>query len=207
MTYTIVPNSGQSLGITRVPINTNFSLIQSVFAANHIGFNNTGAGKHSLIQMPTVQAASPGTAAGEVALYTRTVAGVPQLFYQSQSIAAAGTDVQMTKVIAASLSTLGGNANYQVGVPSSTGGWSFLPGGLIMNYATSTSLAAGANVVNFACPFPNACISVVITPVRTNNPGNVDIVYVQTKTASNFTCYNTSNSGDISIINWFAIGF
>lgn len=98
MTYIVLPDSGQTLGVSRPKINTNFSLIQSVFDLNHVTFNNSGAGKHRMMQMPVVQAASPGTAAGEIALYTKTAAvtAKPELFWQPESIAAAGADVQMT---------------------------------------------------------------------------------------------------------------
>lgn len=85
MTYTVLPNSGQSLGVTRVPINTNFSLIQSVFALNHIGFNLTGAGKHKFVEMPE-QSPPETTIVDEGALYVAQgiVSAQAELFFRRE---------------------------------------------------------------------------------------------------------------------------
>ena len=69
MTYNNnVPQSGQTLGNTRSPINTNFSLIASVEAVNHVAFNSSGAGKHKFLQMPeqgVAPSGAPTTAVNE----------------------------------------------------------------------------------------------------------------------------------------------
>ena len=36
-----VPLSGQSLGVTRVPINQNFSVIDADFSVDHVAYNTT----------------------------------------------------------------------------------------------------------------------------------------------------------------------
>jgi hypothetical protein len=92
MTYTILPNSGQSLGVTRVPINTNFSLIQTVFDNNHVDFNVAGAGKHKFLQMP-VQSVAPPTIANEGAFYSKTQTADSQAFWRFSN---SGTELQIT---------------------------------------------------------------------------------------------------------------
>lgn len=161
MTYTILPNSGQSLGVTRAPINTNFSLIQSVFATNHIGFNNTGAGKHTLIQFPIPQT-TPVTAANEIAIYPKIVSSVPQLFFRPQS---AGTEVQLTNAITPAGFTPTFNP-VNVGGQPVTGGAlvTFLPGNMILigGVVTGTNGASGIQQIIF--PFNVGTIaSVTIT--------------------------------------------
>jgi hypothetical protein len=169
MTYTIVPNSGQSLGVTRVPINTNFSLIKSVFDQNHVDFNAAGAGKHLKIQMPTVQAASPGTAAGEIALYTKTVAGNPELFWQPQSIAAAGADIRMT--ITSPLPATFTPAFSPAVAAGNIAIVTFLPNGYlqIAGYVAGAGGASSAQTITF--PFNiTAFTSVNVTKFSTSGP-------------------------------------
>lgn len=188
MSYTVLPNSGQSLGVTRAPINTNFSLIQSVFAENHVGFNNVGAGKHKFVVMPQ-QGSAPTTIAGEAALYTKAGTTGTALFMIRD--ANAGTEVQLT-------SSSVGN------VQSANSGWTWLPGGLFMQWGQN-AVVGGSNVIGFPVPFDTLTppYSVVITPVR--NSINVDIVYLDSSTNADFTAFNTSGAG-ITMINWIAIG-
>lgn len=187
MTYTILPNSGQSLGVTRAPINTNFSLIKSAFDQNHFDFNAVGAGKHKFVVMPQ-QGSAPTTVAGEGALYTKAGTSGTALFMIRDGNA--GTEVQLT-------SSSVGN------VQSANSGWTWLPGGLFMQWGQN-AVVGGANVIAFPVPFDIAPYSVVITPVRITT-SNVDIVYLTSSTAANFTASSTSASG-ITDINWIAIG-
>lgn len=151
MSYTPnVPVSGQSLGNSRPIINQNFQTIQTVFDINHVDFNVSGAGKHNLIQIPTAQSASPGTIAGEIALYSKNVSGVPQLFFQKQNIAAAGADIQMTT---------------NVDPVALEGGTSFLPGGLILQWGKAANGGAGTTIVGFNSAFPNNVFNVSVTPI------------------------------------------
>lgn len=94
MTYTILPNSGQSLGVTRVPINTNFSLIQTIFDNNHVDFNvAVDAGKHKFLQMP-VQGVAPPTIANEGAFYAKiTSTADAEAFWRFQN---SGLELQIT---------------------------------------------------------------------------------------------------------------
>ncbi len=176
MTYTILPNSGQSLGVTRIPINTNFSIIQSVFDKNHIDFNATsGPGKHKLIQFPIVQASSPGTAAGEVALYTKNVTGaVPEIFFQPQSTAADGTDIQLTaNIIPAVFVPTYNPASVSGAAVTGSAFVTFLPGNLIMisGFATGTNGTGSVQQITF--PFNITVVwSVQITRFTQNGPSS-----------------------------------
>lgn len=63
-----VPQPGQTLLVTRNPINQNWTTINAGFLQNHIELGIAGAGKHKFLQMPE-QGAAPVTAANEAGLY------------------------------------------------------------------------------------------------------------------------------------------
>ena len=58
-----VPLAGQSLGITRDPVNNNFSTINSAFLVDHVEYNTAGQGKHNKVTFP-VQGGAPAFTAG-----------------------------------------------------------------------------------------------------------------------------------------------
>jgi hypothetical protein len=137
MTYTSLPNSGQSLGQTRAAIKNNFDEIKASFDINHIDFDLAGNGKHLLIQMPTPQT-SPVTAASEIALYPKLDGALaPQLFFRPQNNA---NEIQMTHTVPATVN----NAN---GAGSLTR-YTFLPGDLvfIVGYTTNTQDSSTINL-------------------------------------------------------------
>ncbi len=194
MTYTVLPNSGQSLGVTRVPINTNFSLIQSAFAVNHVGFNNSGAGKHKFVQMPA-QASSPGTAAAETAIYSRTaligVSNETNLYWQFPGTAAAGPDVVMTRFITPSVTT---------------NGITFLPGGLIMQWGILNTPGSAGTVFFTPLPqvtFPNAIFSVQLTGRKSGSDVSFSLDAVPL--VDRFTYRADSSSAQE--LYWIAIGY
>jgi len=131
-----VPKAGQTLGNTRVDINQNFSVIGSTFAVDHVGYNDIGQGKHNKVTMP-VQSADPVTAASELALYSKTVSGVPALVLRQQSSGAI-TD----------FTTAG----------KTTAGWTRLPSGILLkwNYGVAFSGASYDLIINTSTNVPGS---------------------------------------------------
>lgn len=125
-----IPQATDQLSISQNDILNNFASIGSWAAINHIGFDATGAGKHSFIQFPTVQGSDIATAAGEVALYTKTgVTNVPALFFRGQSNATVGS---------------GGFTEYGSGAT----GWTRLPSGILIKWGyTSNTLPNPSTIV------------------------------------------------------------
>ena len=131
-----VPLTGQSLGVTRVPINDNFTVIAADFAVDHVAYNTTNEGKHKQVTMP-VSAGAPPTAAGEVALFSRTspLTGAPEMAWERQSN---GAVVEFTGGLLAS------------------SGWSYLPSGVLLKWGhtsatglTTVTFPIGANIPAF----------------------------------------------------------
>lgn len=179
-----MPASGQSLGFTRPLVNANFGNYRENMEVNHHDVNSANFGKHDLIQIPTVQAASPGTAAGEIALYTKTVSGAPQLFFQLQNIAPGGTDIQLTNSTVNLVATPGA-------VP--------LMGGMIMQWGNGSF--ANNDTVTFFTTFT----SVVSIQVTINDNVTSPNAFVRSNTQSDFV-FGTSAGAAVKIY-WLAIGF
>lgn len=88
MVYVLLPNSGQSLGVTRAPIRENFRLIQEAFDRNHYDFDAVNQGKHSVIQLPE-QTVFPVTPANEGQLLAREYNTKTELAWRPENTAAA----------------------------------------------------------------------------------------------------------------------
>lgn len=182
-----IPQPTQSLGQTWSPIQANFNAIQAAWVINHVDYNslNPLAGKHNLVTMPE-QAADPVTLADEMAIYTKDVNGISQLFIAPE---AAGVVRNIT------------GAYYTPALPWALGskGYTTLPSGLFLQFGYNT--ITGTGPIAFPIAFPNACFIVQTTiSIDTNI-----IMSVNTITAANFTI-NKSSLATISFY-WFAIGY
>lgn len=152
-----VPLSGQSLNVTRVPINTNFLTINTAFAVNHVVYNDGSGnqGKHFFIEFP-IPASTPTTAAGEVGLYSRTstLTSQPELVFAHQSGSTAPAAAQIVEFTSAGWA-----------VP----GWCRLPSGILMKWGFASAVGNVATTVTFPTggsipPFSVTPYAVLLTP-------------------------------------------
>lgn len=191
MTYSSSPNSGQSLGQTRDQIRTNSDLLKSSLAINHVDLGLADVGKHKFVVMP-VQGAAPTTAASEAATYTKTVSARSQLFFIRDNTA--GTECALTA---------GDTSNARF---AQSPGWSFLPGGLIVQWGTKTNPSTSGSVT-FATSninFPTACFQVMLT-LQHNSSGNESATVQPTPSTTGFS-YRTTSSSANTVLYWIAIG-
>ena len=201
MTFTTdIPVSGDSLGGTRDRIRTNFQEIATVEAVNHIAFNSLGEGKHKFLQMPE-QASAPTTAANEGGFYSKVGANPAEtnLFFRGESD---GFEYQLSRAISASTARFANNTAYQA---NHTGGWSFLPGGLLMQYGARSS-PGSSGTITFPVAFTTGYYSITIGISR-NNSSSTQNVYIDNSVAtspSSFAYDSTSSASDP--IYWMAIG-
>lgn len=90
-----IPNPGDLVLSSQVPLQNNFSEINNAFSENHIGFSNQNAnliGMHSGLVLD--ETSDPTTLSDEVALYTKIgTGGVAQAFFRPSS---SGTPIQLT---------------------------------------------------------------------------------------------------------------
>jgi hypothetical protein len=186
MTYTILPNSGQSLGVTRIPINTNFSLIQSVFDKNHIDFNAPGPGKHKFLQMP-VQSAAPSTLSSEGAFYSKTSKGDAQAFWRFEN---SGIELQMT--------------NNTINAVASPGAVPMMNG---MTMQWGNAIVTSGTPIAFFATFTSV-VSIQVSIVDAG-PAKRLVAYINSFTQSGFIPICLDSSGNPTTLNlyYIAIGF
>jgi hypothetical protein len=163
-----IPQSSDIPAQSQAQILTNFNQTNSVFGINHIEFNNStvaNRGKHKHVSM-IEQGSDPVTAANEVALYSKDVSSVSQLFLRRE---ANGTVIQMT------------GQNPTIAQSGST----FLPGGIVMKWGF-TGVIADNSTVTFASAFPTNCWSVQLTIIDPSATTRILNVKTASLTTANF---------------------
>jgi hypothetical protein len=191
MTFTTdIPISGDSLGSTRDRIRGNFQETAAVMAINHVAFNTVGKGKHKFLQMPE-QGSAPSVLVDEAGFYAKVATNPAEanLFFRGENN---GKEYQLTSADQTNNATFG---NFTAYAANQNGGWSFLPGGLVLQYGT----VSGTNVVVFPKQFKNATVPVVtVTPIGTGTAG---FSIHATPTHTGFTI-----DGNGASTFWIAIG-
>ena len=137
MAYVVLPNSGQTLGKTRAQINTNFSLIQSVFDKNHYDYNDAfgNEGKHTKIQLPE-QTVFPLTPVNEGQLLAREYNTKTQLAWRPENTLATGDQYMLSAMPIRAAARFNGNGALGAKTPE----------GLSFNVTISKSSASNYTV-------------------------------------------------------------
>jgi hypothetical protein len=206
-----IPAAGDDPSVSQGQIQSNFSTLAIDFAVNHVGYGTGPAeGKHKFVEMPARAVVPPTILAGEGAVYTKSVAGTTQLFYTPD---ATGNEYQLTNTKAANFAKFGTNTHYQIS-PSLYGGFTYLPGGLIMQYGSfglfdNFSSLSSSGVINFPIAFSSVPFTVNTTLIRQS--GSTSAVATQTVVyntvgLSSFTWALDSSSTKFVGILWTAIG-
>lgn len=195
----------------------NFQQLNIAYGVNHVPFSDTSgvppggiSGVHKFVQMP-VQTV-PTIQGGQGAIYTNT-AGQSQLFYTSDSLPSNNLEYQLTRAIDASHSLFSTFVNnYNAVGTAYTGGWTFLPGGLLLQYGlynAGVGGLAGAGTIMFPVSFTS--IPYIVQPVliaKVGGTGSVHSVSVISGTITttefqwNLDAATTAQTG----IYWTALG-
>ena len=148
---------------------------------NHVAFGDPNQGKHKFMQMPE-QSAAPTTAVNEAALYSKVDPSSPAesaIFYRQEN---SGNEYQLTTSHKANFAQFG----------QSNPGWSFLPGGLLIQYGTyNQSSSSSGTAVVFPTPFNGVPYSIQLTINR--DSGADASLMVKALTASGFTGRSTTS--------------
>ncbi len=177
-----IPQPTDLISSSAVPIQTNFSQLNTIFDFNHFTWDDATAanrGLHRKIDFPTPTTVAAPTGNDSV-LYPKTVAGVTQLFFDNATVSAQITGGAFT-------SAQNGGIDFPQGVKFRWGAVTF----------TGTS-----QVFTFDTTFASTFV-VVITPINVAavNGG----LRVSTQTAANFTVTASSSVTNASLY-YIAIG-
>lgn len=200
MTYTPdIPVIGDSLGGTRDRIRSNFQLIKSVFGQEHWTFGESDQGIHKRVVMPeatTSGSGIPGTNANAAGLYVDpgTNPAEANLWIRGENN---GKKYQITTLNEANSGRFGKDSS------TNPNGWTFLPGGLILQFGKRTGPGTSGTVLfttsNF--DFPTVCLNVFIS---INSPSGT-ITYSVDSLAK--TGFDYKLSAGPTAFYWQALGY
>lgn len=153
-----IPTVNQSLGTSRVDIVNNFSNLFNTAAVNHYDGNATGAGKHKFVQMPAIpnigQPTIPASGGDEISLYSKSISSRSTLFYTRDSSL---TEIQLTGV------------NPSAANP----GYTYLPGGLLIQFGAVTLTVTNPDIVTLPTSFTDVAsfygVSVTCRDISVNS--------------------------------------
>lgn len=193
MSYIPRPNaSGDTLSASRDPIRTNFTVLQDRFDENHVDLDGgAGGGKHKFLQMPE-QSSAPATAVNELGVYSKVANSISELFLRRES---SGTEIQLTT----------GD------VRANTRGYTFLPGGVLLQWGIITAPSNGGTVTftdDSGIDFPNNiwCLTTTaISKVGGTSTTHVSAPRKDTVLTTGYT-YDWAASTSYVEFYWQAIG-
>jgi hypothetical protein len=196
------PTTNDSLGSTRNKFFTNTASVKTFLDVNHYDFGNTLYGNHKWVLYGRQTGTFPDTttpSALSIATYGSSDGTRTQLWFQPSNDATGAKAIQLTAgdVTAATFST---NTAY---VANLNGGWTFLPGKMLLQYGSFNPNTITA--ITFPIAFSIAPYSLVFGG-STNDSTSVRPSYADgTLTTLGFT-FNGATSGHIKLVTWIAIG-
>lgn len=169
-----------------------------------MSFNATNGGLHNQTRILAQAAIPGGLAAGMGTLYTKTPAGQETtLFYTAGGL---GDEWRLTRTRSGDFATFGTNTNYSNAAnAANNGGWTFLPGGLIMFYGKTLKTAPAVSTMTVTFPFAFTTGVFSITCALTYDPTNN--LRITSSSTSNFVVSVSTDFFPVGQgITWMAIG-
>lgn len=182
-----IPLATDLISSSQDDIKQNFQALNTSWDVNHVGFNSVGAGKHNFVEMPNQTTPGPAGAAGQFVIYSLDDSGQSELWYRRNNEA---TEYQLT------------GKNPSITTAGNTFGYTFLPGGLLIQWkicSTNDTGAFGKNdgaAITFPIAFSSSPYSIQLTAER--NGTTTLGLYFLNPTASGFTL-KVSTNANISI--------
>jgi len=209
-----IPDAPNDPSADQPLMKTNFNNIDSIIDEDHFSFDENNGGLHRQVRMP-LRGGSPGTippglVAGEGTLYTKTVTSTgvlteTGLFYTPDN---STNEYQLTRTITAEITEFGTNIAY--GTPpatfTQTGGWTFLPGGLLMQYGFFGKVGAlgSSGQVQFPVQWSTGAFSITMTLYRSSGDQSLTLDSGTPPTTTTFN-FKSSSAGSNGLY-WTAIG-
>ena len=155
-------------------------------------------------EVGTSGAGVPSTAASEIGVYAKDVSNIAQLFAKGE---ATGSEYQLTSMASGADSTItrfGTNLLYDAAPQNQYGGWTFLPGGLLLMYGTS-NIPPASQTVRFPKSFSAVPYSIQLT-MQSGATSTTSTFYVENIAQANNEMYIYNTSSNTRLLNWMAIG-
>lgn len=187
-----IPTGNLDLDVDYKNIQDNFSQLNTTYAVDHVALTDGTAqnGYHKAMHM--VQQVAPAAVSGVGSLYCTTVTDgldTDQILYYKTGL---NKIIQMTR-------------NF---VPlAATNGYTFIPGGLMVQWGRIGSPVSGDNTVLFATSnkdFPSNCFNVFLSLERSN--ANTSMIVIKTGSISKTGFKAILPTSGSTAFFWLAIG-
>jgi len=159
-----IPTGNVDLDIDYLNIQGNFQQLDTSFGVDHVTFSNVTPqnGYHTSVHFNPISTTATNPPNNQPVVAPATVAGIGQLF---------SSQINDGNTVDTALYFLTGNglltqmtANIQPVLAQN--GYTFLPGGLLMQWGIVTPIATAIVTVNLPIPFKNNFFNVSITPIK-----------------------------------------
>ncbi len=198
-TYTTgIPAAGNNPSVDQPKMQTNTNSINSLIAVDHFTFSSGNAGAHNRVQLGEIATTIPAglKGGGFETLYAKVAGSAPlgplgEIFYHR---AGALTGIQLTGPGTPTL-----NVN---------NGYTFLPGGIMIQWGLKQPAVAGDNVIAFTPVFSNQCLHVTVSVVS-NTAGVIATNKQGSTSVAGFTAIVSPliPVGTLADVSWIAIGY
>ena len=194
-----IPAANDDPSVSQGEIQQNFASIQLLVDKNHVDFGDANYGKHKYTSL-VKQSAVPTGIVDECNLYSKVVSGATEQFFTPD---ATKNEYQITSSDSSRFARFATNDEND---PNNFTGWTFLPGGLILNYG-SKKLSGSSGSIVFAKPFSATPFSCTTGLERDDAPdngaaGNVIVTGSLSTTGFNYA----TGSGGSKYLYFIAIG-
>lgn len=195
-----IPTGNVELDIDYLNIQGNFQQLDTTFGVDHVTYSNVTPqnGYHTSIHLNPISTVATNPPNNQPVVPPATVAGIGQLF---------SSQINDGNTVDTALYFLTGNgllsqltANIQP--LSAQNGYTYLPGGIIMQWGIS-AVVANLNTINFTIPFNTAAYNISITPFSTAGTPTGRI-YNRVLQPTFFRVFVTNS--DVTFVYWTAIG-
>lgn len=211
-----IPASQNNPSVDQPKMKVNTKSIQDIIGEDHITFKANNGGFHkksryvNTVGFPTGLLAGIGTTYTKLAISTGASLESDLFYIPDTGDPAPGPtrDYQLTRTITGSYPLFAKSTqNYNTVGNQYFGGWTFLPGGMLMQYGF-LNLPTGSTVITFPVPFSNNPFSIQLTARATAGGGATSSLYVLngSESQTGFTITTSAGGTGLNRYYWVAIG-
>jgi hypothetical protein len=197
-----IPSAGNNPSDDQPLMQVNTNSEDAIWTVDHYGFRDNNGGLHKQVRLVDLLGIPTGLLSGMGTLYTKLATSTSpstesDVFYSPD---ASGNEYQLTRAITASFSKFATNTT----VGNTTGGWTFLPGGLLLQYGSFDPNTS--TTVVFPVAFTNIPYIVGMTQSIDNNSTFRQAAVSTSSLSTTGFIYQGAVSSHINPVYFWAIG-
>lgn len=203
-----IPNVNNDPSDDQPDMQVNTNSIDGIIGEDHFSFNNINGGLHQKCRLVDQSGIPSGVAGGMGTIYSKLEATSASTKESNLFLTpdATGNQYQLSRTISTAFTNFGTYLAYGTppGGKTQKGGWTFLPGGLLLQYGIYGVLTATTETIEYPVLFSTA-VFVVQCTVSGTLSRVVNVIPSSVSALNNFQVSINNTSGGNNIF-WTAIG-